>query len=968
MCWKATGLFLLSFLASVVAQVQITFPINSQVPPVARVLEEYNFAFSASTFSSVTGSPIAYSLANAPDWLRLDSDTRTLSGTPARSDTGSPEFDIVATDGSGPVTLQSTLIVTSDSGIGLGEEVSTQLEAFGPTSGLGTLDLYPLQSFAFSFSPQTFIGTTQKTIFYATSADDTPLPSWITFDPSALRFSGTAPFSGSSISPPISFSMRLVASDYAGFAGASVFFTLVVGIHTFAFDPDYLSLNVTSGVPFDITNLQNTLKLDGKVVNDQQISQIRTNIPSWVSFDRESISLSGTPPQNVQSDNASISVVDVYGNTANISVNLKVADNLLLGGIGSINASIGTSFQYTISRSLLMNPLETVNMDLTAVSGWMSFDQATLELSGQVPEDLSPGKVSISLTAALGSKTQTQPITVNIIRAPHSSATTSSTLIPSMTSSTVITPTATASGGGTRLSNMQIRLIIGLVFAIIGLLGLIAVIVFCCHRRRKTKEQNRQLNVAKREIISDPVVQEAPPSDAEAGRTGTSDGDEHQLIRPPSQAPKLHLRSSWKESSFDILKRNKRVSRITEGTESGDDGKGTSSTVNVKTGGDRSSSFYPPVGFGGIDVLRERESSPGKSQRSNFSRKRVPLRDIQPKSPDPGDAGLGKRASILSHKRSGSGISRRKSGAGLGTSGSLRNSKMFKIRPDTEASWESWRSTELANLSNLGFPQPPSGTAGAAGRPNEHSDKSTIRRVNDENSLEPPSLVQFHRTRRRDPHPSPLFSTGPHDSRASSRSFIESRMAKSPNFKNPPLPLDRIESRTPSDMSRWPSGRSRSYSRSSSLGPSILEVPRKRGDNTGLGISSRIVDGLRSHTASTQASGSSRFRDTDYESQTESDVDPTLQVQEGPFGERRWQLGTVGGNYSTPEPAEEPKRRSAVLRDYSEDGMPVEPSSKQSPTGSNFRLGEARVGRPVSIDAELVALRGRSQKGETAFL
>src|SRR5579862_1073208 len=85
----------LLYLFTVVEAVpRATFPINAQVPPVARVSEPFSFSFSASTFSS--DIPILnYTLSNAPAWLRLDGGNRVFSGTPRLDDVG-------------PVTVQLT--------------------------------------------------------------------------------------------------------------------------------------------------------------------------------------------------------------------------------------------------------------------------------------------------------------------------------------------------------------------------------------------------------------------------------------------------------------------------------------------------------------------------------------------------------------------------------------------------------------------------------------------------------------------------------------------------------------------------------------------------------------------------------------------------------------------------------------------------------------------------------------------
>jgi hypothetical protein len=71
------------FAALAIAAPTITFPINSQVPPVARVSMPFMFTFSASTFSG--SSSLDYTLSSAPTWLSLDGSTRTLLGVAPES-------------------------------------------------------------------------------------------------------------------------------------------------------------------------------------------------------------------------------------------------------------------------------------------------------------------------------------------------------------------------------------------------------------------------------------------------------------------------------------------------------------------------------------------------------------------------------------------------------------------------------------------------------------------------------------------------------------------------------------------------------------------------------------------------------------------------------------------------------------------------------------------------------------------
>jgi hypothetical protein len=79
--------YILILATSVGAAPGITFPINSQVPPVAQVVKPFSFVFSSFTFTSNTPSInyIQKIRHNGCSWTVA---SRTLSGTPGSGDVG----------------------------------------------------------------------------------------------------------------------------------------------------------------------------------------------------------------------------------------------------------------------------------------------------------------------------------------------------------------------------------------------------------------------------------------------------------------------------------------------------------------------------------------------------------------------------------------------------------------------------------------------------------------------------------------------------------------------------------------------------------------------------------------------------------------------------------------------------------------------------------------------------------------
>lgn len=74
-------IFLLALANVISATPNVVLPVNSQLPPVARISQTFSFIFADSTFAS-SGTHLTYSLSEVPGWLHLDSSSRTLYGTP----------------------------------------------------------------------------------------------------------------------------------------------------------------------------------------------------------------------------------------------------------------------------------------------------------------------------------------------------------------------------------------------------------------------------------------------------------------------------------------------------------------------------------------------------------------------------------------------------------------------------------------------------------------------------------------------------------------------------------------------------------------------------------------------------------------------------------------------------------------------------------------------------------------------
>lgn len=557
-------LWLLALTNAVASAPNIGLPINSQVPPVARVSKTFQFVFAESTFTS-TAKRIDYALSGSPPWLNLDSASRTLSGTAPAEAAGPIFLRLVASDETGSTAMEVTLIVSADPGPGLGTSVSNQLAAQGALSAPDKVMIARSGSLSLSFSRSTFSNTNEKTVYYAICANNTPLPSWITFDPINLSLTGTAPQSTSPSELPQSYGIQLTASDVIGFSGAVARFQIIVGGHLLSFVKSLEIINATYGVPFNFSGLGTALLLDDRPVKPTDLGQVVADIPGWISLDKSTLMISGTPPSLATSRNFTVTVTDRYGDTASTMLLVQISNsssNLFRGTIGILNATSESEFDYKIDRSLLASPDVVVAVDLGKSAPWLKFDASSLKLSGLVPEDIENPKLLLNITASLGSQSESQVVTIDIRRrndggggkSDQSSKATRSIATPSSIKSSETFPAASVATGKRRRKWLPAVILLPMAMA------LAALILICVYKRKRRRRQSfDESSRLEKNEISRPMEQEASwltiREDETMGNPGTTQKGES------SKPPKLEIKDLWSSSPIKRGSRS-RWSRI----------------------------------------------------------------------------------------------------------------------------------------------------------------------------------------------------------------------------------------------------------------------------------------------------------------------------------------------------------------------------------------------------------------------
>lgn len=609
----------------------VAFPFNSQVPSVARVGESYNYQFPASTFIPDAAN-FTYSLSDGPNWLLLNGPTRTLSGLPSSTDAGASSFTLTAADDTGAVHMPCTLVVSADPAPQIEWSITEQLleTANLSSSQPPVVTILPTTPFHFNFRHDSFIDEIQRQLrYYSTLTDHTPLPSWLIFNEEELAFSGTAPQLSAF---PQSWNVDLIASDVSGFGGAAASFTLAIGTHQLVFVPEVQTVHVSPGMQVDFDDLGETLFLNGRSVDPEELRNAQASVPSWLLFDPNNLSIAGTAPSEVTDENVTVTAVDELGNTATAIVTFSSSETpLFTGDLPTITAYYGGSFSYRFPENLFTTRDLDLMVTFPESADWLDFDSSDRELSGTVPSKTDETAVIATITAKDpgGSPEQSGVFTIRLetpttatgvkSTSPHTSS------MPSSTSNS-LKPFAPGS------HHLRNRTVIGIIVGTVMAAAIVAVILVLCWRRRRKNEGYVDAVSPEKRTISRPMV----PSNA-AGIAVTTDvysdverdADVRQAEPPPQIA--LDLPS---QPSNRWLRWSKRASHLSQGTSIGNDEGAILADSNIPVPGTRATALHTPHHSYSVpaDIARSSrlmsEQSPSKRALQRLRNKRQSRQSI----------------------------------------------------------------------------------------------------------------------------------------------------------------------------------------------------------------------------------------------------------------------------------------------------------------------------------------------------
>lgn len=564
--WVLWASVVLSLVSSTEGLLYVGFPMNEQLPNVARVNEQYSFTLAETTYKSNGGS-VEYSASNLPGWLSFDGGSRTFSGIPRSDDV--KEFDITLTgkdtlDGS-TLSNKYTMIVSSSLGLHLSSNdvMFTQIAKDGNTNGHDALVVKPGDKINIKFEKSVFEkyenATRPIVAYYGRSQDRSSLPNWLNFNSDDLSFTGTVPYVTSDVAPSVQYGFSFIGSDYKGYAGAEGIFKLEIGAHQLSTSLNKtLKINGTFNYPFEeVVPIFSDVFLDNKTISRENISQIYTkNNPKYVSFHDNNFTLTGVFPDSSTHDNFSVVIEDVFGNSVSIPYLFEAIGSVFTGSLKDVNATRGKFFQYQLLNSSFTDNQTKISVDYDA--SWLSYSKSNRTFTGDVPKNFD--KLVVNVTASSDYDEESKTFSIKGVD-PKSLSSSSSSSKPSSTSqlsaksSSLASNSAAARAGHKKSSNGALAkgLGIGLGVGIPVLLALLAALFFCCCYRKKRNEEKSEPDLEK----DDGSTKITGP-----GIGKTYDMDDHSETAKPLSALNLIKLEKKEEMNGDVKSTSSSVTHV----------------------------------------------------------------------------------------------------------------------------------------------------------------------------------------------------------------------------------------------------------------------------------------------------------------------------------------------------------------------------------------------------------------------
>ncbi len=367
-----------------------------------------SFTLPSDAFTDADGDTLTLTATLAdgsalPSWLTFTASSGTFSGTPPQDYNGTLSIKVSASDGQTDSTPASQTFSLTINAVNDSPQVGTTLQ--NQSSNEDTAVSFTLPSDAFSDVEGDTLTLT------ATLADDSALPSWLSFN--GTTFSGTPPqdYNGT-------LSIKVSASDgQTGSTPASQTFSLTISPVNDDPETDTTLQNQSSN---EDTAVSFTLPSDAFSDADGDTLTLTATLadgsalPTWLSFAASTRTFSGTPPQDYNGTlSIKVSASDGQSGstpaTQTFSLTISPVNDDPETGTTLQNQSSNedTAVSFTLPSDAFTDAdgdtltLSATLADGSALPSWLTFTASTRTFSGTPPQDYN-GTLSIKVSASDG--------------------------------------------------------------------------------------------------------------------------------------------------------------------------------------------------------------------------------------------------------------------------------------------------------------------------------------------------------------------------------------------------------------------------------------------------------------------------------------------------------------------------------------------------------------------------------------
>ncbi|GAA6003441.1 hypothetical protein JCM10207_000335 [Rhodosporidiobolus poonsookiae] len=487
----------------------LVYPLQAQLPPVARLNETWSWTLLPGTFNASSGSTLTLSTRSLPSWAEFDALTHTFTGLPRTADLGSTAVSVTANvTGVARGASDSFALLVVDPAVESKPTVrlplADQLASAAEVSGGGTLTpdgalkVPPQWSFSFGFQQYTFENDQRQRIFYtAYEEGTTSLPSWITFDNRTVTFNGLAPLVEGE------HSIVLYGSERFGYGDVTQTMRIVVTEHSFELlgaaaaeangSTVLPEVQATPGGPVSYTIPLDDFRIDNSSISAANLSGVVADFAlsnlTFLTLDASTLAITGEVPFTYEAATLPIPLTftDQYNSSLHTNVSLVVSPSLFDSSLfpQTIDVQLGKAFSQSLNpffatssssrRKRAPDASFAATITPTEAQDWLGFDPSALTLSGTAPSTLpSYGSASVSVLATPSSGGATS-------RAEFVFA-----VVESSTNTTTTHPHHPGSHSGLSRSA---QLGLGLGLGLGGGLLLLALLAFCCWKKRSGDDE-----------------------------------------------------------------------------------------------------------------------------------------------------------------------------------------------------------------------------------------------------------------------------------------------------------------------------------------------------------------------------------------------------------------------------------------------------------------------------------------------